>query len=142
MRISARGDYAVRAALELAAHTGELLRSEEISNAQDIPPSFLGRILADLTGAGLIFSQRGARGGYRLARPATEISIADVIRAVEGPIVYVRGDRPDAIEYHGAATALPLVWLHLREAVRSVLDVTTLAQVIDDDADTVSAGKG
>jgi len=129
MRISARADYAVRAALELAAHDGELLKSEAIASSQEIPQAFLERILPDLRSAGIIASQRGARGGHALARPASEIAIADVIRAVDGPLVFVRDDRPDDTMYHGAAQALPDVWLDLREAVRGVLDKTTLADV-------------
>ena len=131
MRISARGDYAVRAAMELAAHAGQSLTAEALATAQDIPHRFLERILADLCRAGLVISQRGSSGGYRLARPARAISVADVVRAVEGPLVYVRDARPSDLAYTGAATALLDVWVALRASVREVLENTTLADVVE-----------
>lgn len=129
MRVSAKVDYALRAMLELAA-AGGLVKGEQLATAQGIPQKFLESILLDLRHAELVTSRRGVEGGYALGRPAEEIALADVIRAVEGPIATVRGVRPDDVEYEGAATALASVWLELRGAMRSVLDETTLAAVV------------
>ncbi len=128
MRVSAKVDYALRAALELAAADG-LVKAERIATAQAIPQKFLENILLELRRAELVSSQRGVDGGYALGRPASEISVADVIRAVEGPIATVRGVRPDELEYSGAATGLGQVWLDLRTATRDVLEGTTLAML-------------
>lgn len=115
--------------LELAA-AGGLVKGERVATAQGIPHKFLENILLDLRHAGLVASQRGAEGGYALARPAREISVADVIRAVEGPIASVRGVRPDEVEYVGSATALRDIWIELRAAMRGVLEETSLADVL------------
>lgn len=130
MRVSAKVDYALRAMVELAAHPDRLVTGEQLANAQKIPPKFLESILAQLRSAGLVASQRGAEGGYRLARPAEEISIADVIRELEGPIATVRGVRPDELEYAGAAAPLRGIWLELRTQMRGVLEETTLADLL------------
>jgi Rrf2 family protein len=130
MRVSAKVDYALRAIMELAAHTDGLMTAEQLASAQKIPPKFLESILAQLRSGGLVASQRGAEGGYRLARPADEISIADVIRELEGPIATVRGARPDELEYVGAAAPLREIWLELRAQMRGVLEQTTLADLI------------
>jgi Rrf2 family protein len=131
MRVSAKVDYALRAMLELAAAaTDELVKSERIAVAQAIPQKFLENILLDLRHAELVTSRRGIEGGYALARPAGEISVADVIRAVEGPIATVRGARPEEVEYVGAARGLQPLWLDLRAAMRDVLEQTTLADVV------------
>lgn len=135
MRVSAKVDYALRAMLELAA-AGGLVKGEQLATAQGIPQKFLESILLDLRHAELVTSRRGVEGGYALGRPAEEITVADVIRAVEGPIATVRGVRPDDVEYEGAATALASVWLELRSAMRSVLDETTLADVAGRSRDT------
>src|ERR1700758_1949269 len=103
MRVSAKVDYALRAMAELAAAPPGLMTAEQLASAQHIPPKFLESILSQLRSGGLIASQRGAVGGYQLARPAEEISVADVIRELEGPIATVRGVRPDELEYEGAA---------------------------------------
>lgn len=130
MRISAKADYAVRAAVQLAAAAeGETLSTETLATEQDIPSRFLEGILGDLRRQGLVISRRGARGGYLLGRPADEITVADVIRAIEGPLVYVRGERPSHLEYHGPASDLPDVWVALRANVRSVLEEVTLADI-------------
>ncbi|MBM3676950.1 MAG: Rrf2 family transcriptional regulator [Actinobacteria bacterium] len=129
MRVSAKVDYALRAMLELATADG-LLKSERIADAQDIPLKFLQAILLDLRHAELVASHRGVEGGHALARPAAEISIADVIRAVEGPLATVRGMRPEELEYRGAATALRETWIGLRTAMRGVLEETSLADVV------------
>jgi len=130
MRISARADYAIRAALVLAKSADQPMKSEDIAKTQDIPIRYLEHILTDLRKAGIITSQRGARGGHLLAQPAHAISLADVIRAVDGPLVFVRHERPGDLAYTGVATALPDVWLALREAVRGVLENTSLDHVV------------
>ena len=130
MRISAKADYAVRAAVELAAATDEKpVKAERIANAQGIPLNFLENILGELRHAGIVRSHRGAEGGFRLARPATELSVADVIRAVEGPLASVRGGPPEEAEYPGAAAALPRVWIAVRANLRSVVEHITVADI-------------
>jgi Rrf2 family protein len=129
VRVSAKVDYALRAMLELAS-AGGLVKGEQLSNAQTIPRKFLESILVELRHAELVSSQRGVEGGYALARPAEEISVADVIRAVEGPIATVRGARPEDVEYVGAAAGLQPLWLDLRTAMRDVLERTTLAELV------------
>ncbi|GAA1838912.1 RrF2 family transcriptional regulator [Agromyces salentinus] len=134
MRISARADYAVRAALMLAAAPeGVLVSSESIATAEEIPASFLEGILTSLRRAGIAESRRGANGGFRLARDAASVSIADVVRAVDGPLVFVRDSRPSDLEYTGTSTGLLDVWVALRASVRSVLEETTLAAVVGGD---------
>ena len=130
MRISAKVDYAVRAAVLLAAADGDRpTKGDAISRAQCIPLKFLENILSDLRHAGLVRSQRGADGGYWLNRPATEITVADVIRAVEGPLASVRGQRPEDIGYEGAAEPLQTVWIAVRASLRSVAERVTLADI-------------
>ena len=129
MRVSAKVDYALRAMLELAA-AGGLVKGEQLATAQGIPQKFLEAILVDLRHAELVASRRGVDGGYLLGKPAEEISLADVIRAVEGPIATVRGVRPDDVEYAGPARALGPVWIELRAAMRGVLEETTRADVV------------
>lgn len=131
MRISAKVDYAVRAMCELAAHGDATpLKAEQMAAAQEIPLSFLENILVDLKRAGIVRSLRGQVGGYRLARPASEVTLANIIRAVEGPLADVRGVRPEALGYEGPATALRDVWLANRVAVRGVLEQVTIADVV------------
>jgi Rrf2 family protein len=129
MRVSAKVDYALRAMLELAS-AGGLVKGEQLANAQGIPRKFLETILLELRHEELVASQRGVEGGYALARPAEEISVADVIRAVEGPIATVRGVRPEEVEYVGVAAALQPLWIELRTAMRDVLEGTTLAELV------------
>ncbi|MGW0560503.1 RrF2 family transcriptional regulator [Streptomyces sp. NPDC003016] len=130
MRISARADYAVRAALQLAASRDDgPLKAEAIADAQDIPHKFLESILNDMRRGGLVLSQRGGNGGYRLARPAESISIADVIRVVDGPLVSVRGVRPPELSYTGPAESLLPLWVALRSNVREILEGVSLADV-------------
>jgi Rrf2 family protein len=132
MRISAKADYALRAAAELAAVEGTgPLKGEAIATAQAIPGKFLEAILTSLRTAGLVASQRGADGGYWLARPADRISVADVIRAVEGPIATVRGSRPEDVSYTGSAAGLRDVWIELRSSMRGVLEETSLADLAE-----------
>jgi Rrf2 family protein len=131
VRITAKADYAVRAAVELAAaeKAGKPVKGEQLARAQGIPQNFLENILTELRRAGLIRTRRGAEGGYQLARPADEISVADVLRAVEGPLAAVQGIRPDQLSYDGAAERLPEVWVALRASLRDVLEHVTLADV-------------
>ena len=131
MRVSAKVDYALRAAIELAVAAPEQVKGERIATAQSIPQKFLENILADLRNGGLVASQRGADGGYRLARPPAEITVADVIRVVEGPIASVRGERPDELVYEGTAVPLRDTWIELRAAMRDVLEQTTLANLVE-----------
>jgi Rrf2 family protein len=129
MRVSAKVDYAVRAGAELAAAGNGPVKGERIAQAQAIPLKFLENILLDLKHAGLVQSQRGVEGGYWLARPPDEISLADVIRAVEGPIANVRGLRPEQVEYGGAAEPLRDTWIAVRANLRAVLETVTLADL-------------
>jgi Rrf2 family protein len=130
MRLTARADYAVRAAVELAAGDQSAPRKvDEVARAQDIPVSFLENILTQLRTAGIVRSQRGPEGGYRLARPASEITLADVMRAAEGPLVGVRQQRPEDLEYRGAAESLQQVWIALRANLRAVLERVSLEDV-------------
>ena len=129
MRVSAKVDYALRALAELAAAPPGPVTAERLAQAQEIPLKFLENILLELRRAEIVASQRGAEGGYWLAKPATEVSVADVIRAVEGPIATVRGARPEEVEYTGAASGLRDVWIDLRTSMRGVLDETSLADL-------------
>src|SRR4051794_32556620 len=129
VRVSAKADYAIRAGVELAAAGEGPLKGERIAQAQQIPPNFLENILSDLRNAGLVSSRRGAEGGYWLARPAAEISLADVIRAVDGPLANVRGVRSEQVEYAGNAEPLRDVWVAVRASLRSVLEGVSLADL-------------
>jgi Rrf2 family protein len=132
MRLNARVDYALRAVVELAAAGGTADRpvtAERLATAQEIPPKFLESILLQLRRAGVIHSQRGPEGGYWLARPATEISLAEVIRVIDGPLANVRGQRPEDLGYHGPAVSLQEVWIALRASEREILELVSVAQV-------------
>jgi Rrf2 family protein len=131
VRITAKADYAVRAAVELAAAQGDdgPVKGESLARAQGIPKNFLENILTELRRAGIVHTRRGVDGGYRLARPAAEITVADVLRAVEGPLAAVQGIRPNDLEYGGAAERLPEVWVALRSSLRDVLEHVTLADI-------------
>jgi Rrf2 family protein len=133
MRVSAKADYAVRAAVELAIAGEGPMKGEAISKAQEIPLKFLENILGELKHAGLVRSQRGTEGGYWLARPAEEIKIADVIRAVEGPLASVRGEPAESIRYNGAAQPLGKLWVAVRANLRAVLESVTVADIAGDD---------
>ncbi|MDQ1718462.1 MAG: hypothetical protein QOE71_394 [Pseudonocardiales bacterium] len=130
MEISAKSDYAVRALLELAARAPELVKIDVIVGDQQLPKKFVEAILGDLRRAGIVRSMRGADGGYALARPASEISIGAVIRAVDGPLAEVRGLRPDEMNYIGLAEHLPGLWVAVRASLRRVLDETSLQQLL------------
>ena len=131
MRISAKVDYAVRAAIELAgADRGTPVKGDRIAAAQDIPMKFLENILSELRRAGLVGSRRGTDGGYWLARPASKVTIADIIRAVEGPLANVQGVRPEELEFIGSAVPLQRMWVCVRASLRSVLEHVTLADLV------------
>ena len=134
MRVSAKADYAVRAAVELAAAAledpdGPPVKGDDVSRAQGIPLKFLENILLDLRQADIVKSRRGPDGGYWLARPATDVSVADVIRAAEGPLASVRGEKPEDLGYEGAAESLREVWVALRSSLREVLEHVSLADI-------------
>ncbi|MFD6179424.1 MULTISPECIES: RrF2 family transcriptional regulator [unclassified Isoptericola] len=130
MRISAKADYAVRAAAELAAAADSgPVPAESLARAQGVPHRFLEAILSDLRREGIVASRRGAGGGYVLARPADRVTVADVVRAVDGPLVFVRDARPSDLEYTGAAASLLHVWVALRVNVRAVLEQVSLADL-------------
>src|SRR5437773_5514596 len=129
MRVSAKSDYALRAVIELAATADGPVKGERIAQAQEIPLKFLENILGDLRQAGIVRSQRGAEGGYWLARPADEISVADVVRTVEGPIANVRGIGPESVSNSGSAERLQDVWIAVRANLRAVLEHETIAEV-------------
>ena len=133
MRVSAKADYAVRAAAELAATASDRpLKRDQISERQHIPSKFLETIMLELKHAGIVKSTRGADGGYALARPAADISVADVIRAVDGPLANVRGERVETVVYEGNARALRDVWVAVRASLRRVLETTSLQDVVED----------
>ena len=130
MRVSAKADYALRACVELAAVEGAgAVKGERIAQAQEVPLKFLENILGDLRHSGLVRSQRGVEGGYWLARAADEITVAEVVRAVEGPIANVRGLGPEQVEYAGSAARLRDVWIAVRANLRAVLEHVTIADV-------------
>lgn len=130
MRITARGDYAVRVALELAAREGETLKVGELAELQELPPRFLENILVALRRAGLVHSRRGTEGGFWLALPADQVTVADVLRAAEGPLANVQGIPPEEVTYGGSAGALRDVWVAARASLRAVLEHVTLADVV------------
>jgi Rrf2 family protein len=134
LQVSAKADYALRAAAELARAAVDgagPLKGERISEEQGIPKKFMENILLDLKHSGLVRTQRGAAGGYWLARPAEEITLADIIRAVEGPLANIRGEWPEAVEYTGAAKPLTEVWIAVRANLRAVLETVTLAALVE-----------
>ena len=132
MRVSAKADYAVRAAAELAAAQAEEapVKGERLAEAQDIPRQFLEHILLELKHHGIVRARRGAKGGYWLARPADEVTVAEIVRAVEGPIAHVQSTPPEAIEYRGHSEHLQEVWIAVRASLRHVLEEVTLADLV------------
>lgn len=130
MRVSAKSDYALRALIEIAARAESApVSSEELGRLQDIPQGFLQGILADLRRAGIVISQRGQYGGWRLAGDAGNVTVADVVRAVDGPLVSVHGLRPESVAYNPAAETLQLVWIAARTSLRDVLEHVTIADL-------------
>jgi Rrf2 family protein len=131
MRISAKVDYAVRAAIVLAgAEEGKPLKGESLADAQGIPVKFLENILGEMKHHGIVSSRRGADGGYWLAKPPSDVTLAEIIRAVEGPLATVRGEAPEALNYEAAAAPLKDVWIAVRANLRGVLDRVTLADLV------------
>lgn len=130
MRVSAKSDYALRALIEIArdADAGPV-SAEEIGKRQEIPHGFLQAILADLRRADIVLSQRGQSGGWRLAQAAVDVSVADVIRAVDGPLVSVYGVRPESVSYNDSATVLQPVWIAARSSLRQVFESVTIADL-------------
>ena len=130
MHVTAKADYAIRAVVELADSSQQEPRKvDSVAKAQGIPVSFLENILTQLRSSGVVRSQRGPEGGYWLAKPAEDLNLAHVIRAVEGPLVGVRGQRPEEIEYMGSAESLKQVWIAVRANLRNVLETVTVADV-------------
>ncbi len=130
MRLTAKVDYALRAACALAAAEPDSLTSEVVAARESIPQRFLEGILRDLRRGGLVDSRRGPEGGHRLAVPASELSIADIIRVVDGPLATVRNTRPEHLDYTGSSVHLRDVWVALRAAERHILERTTVADVV------------
>jgi Rrf2 family protein len=132
VRVSAKADYAVRAMIELAAEGDESspVKGDQVAEAQAIPLRFLENILAELRHAGLVHSRRGADGGYWLAKPADDVTLAEIIRAVEGPLATVRGAPPDELVFAGDARPLQEVWIALRANIRQILESVTVADVV------------
>ena len=136
MRLSARMDYALRAVIELAsatAGTNRPVTADQLAQAQQIPSKFLESILLQLRRGGVVNAQRGPEGGYWLARPAAAISLADVIRVIDGPLANIRGHRPETLGYQGAARSLQDVWIALRASEREILELVSIADVARDE---------
>jgi Rrf2 family protein len=131
MRISAKADYAVRAAVELASAGDEPVKGEKLAESQEIPLQFLEHILLELKHARIVRARRGARGGYWLAKPPQDITLADVIRAVEGPLANIQDLAPEQTKYPGNAAPLRDVWIAVRASLRRVLEQVTLADLRD-----------
>ncbi len=132
MRVSAKSDYALRALIEMAGRTDAVpVSAEELGRLQGIPHGFLQAILADLRRAGIVVSQRGQSGGWRLNGDADEVSVADVIRAVDGPLVSVYGLRPESVSYNESAAVLQHVWIAARSSLRDVFEQVSLRQMAD-----------
>jgi Rrf2 family protein len=132
MRVSAKSDYALRALIEMAGRAdGRAVSAEELGRLQDIPHGFLQAILADLRRAGVVMSQRGQSGGWRMGRSASQVSVADVIRAVDGPLVSVYGLRPEAVSYNDSADVLQHVWIAARSSLREVFEEVSIQQLAD-----------
>jgi Rrf2 family protein len=137
MRVSAKADYAVRAAAELAAAEEGPIKGGRLAEAQDSPLQFLEHILLELKHHGIVRARRGAKGGYWLARPADEVTVAEIVRAVEGPIAHVQSTPPEAIEYRGNSKHLQEVWIAVRASLRTVLEQVTLADLVSGELPSV-----
>lgn len=132
MRVSAKSDYALRALIEMANRSdGRAVSAEELGRQQEIPHGFLQAILADLRRSGIVISQRGQSGGWRMARPAGDVSVADVIRAVDGPLVSVYGLRPESVSYNDSAEILQHVWIAARASLRDVFEEVSIQDLAD-----------
>ena len=132
MRVTAKSDYALRALIEIARRSDDgPVSAEEIGRLQEIPHGFLQAILADLRRAGILVAQRGQSGGWRMNKDADQVTVADVIRAVDGPLVSIYGLRPEAVEYNERAAVLQHVWIASRRSLRDVLESVTVRQLAD-----------
>jgi len=132
VRVSTKSDYALRALIEMAGRAdGRAVSAEELGRLQEIPHGFLQAILADLRRAGIVISQRGQSGGWRMARTPDGVSVADVIRAVDGPLVSVYGLRPEAVSYNDSAEVLQHVWIAARSSLREVFERVSIQQLAD-----------
>ncbi len=131
MQVTARVNYAVRALLELAAQPDDRVTCDDLASAQSIPPRYLEQVLAQLKASGLVLGYRGSAGGYRLGRPASAITVAEVSRAVDGPLALVQGERPENVAYTGNSEHLHELWIGLRAALRAVLESVTIADVLN-----------
>jgi Rrf2 family protein len=132
MRVTAKSDYALRALIEITRRGGDgPVSAEELGRLQDIPHGFLQAILADLRRAGIVMAQRGQSGGWRMNRDPEQVTVADVIRAVDGPLVSIYGLRPEAVEYNDTAAVLQHVWIASRHSLRDVLEKVTVRQLAD-----------
>jgi len=132
MRVTAKSDYALRALIEIARRTDSApVSAEELGRLQDIPHGFLQAILADLRRAGVLVAQRGQSGGWRMNKDADQVTVADVIRAVDGPLVSIYGLRPEAVEYNDSAAVLQHVWIASRRSLRDVLESVTVRQLAE-----------
>lgn len=129
MHVTAKADYALRAVVELVLCNGEIVTRERLASEQQIPTKFLESILAQLTRGGILVAKRGANGGYHLSRSASDISVADVIRAVDGPLAGVRGESPEDVSYPDSSSYLREVWVAARASLRAVLEVTSVEDV-------------
>jgi Rrf2 family protein len=130
MRVSTKSDYALRALIEISRHD-DVVSAEQVGTSQDIPSGYLQSILADLRRAGIVASQRGQSGGWRMATDSAKVSVADVIRAVDGPLLSVYGVRPESVSYNESAAVLQTVWVAARSSLRSVLEAVTIAALAD-----------
>ncbi len=139
MRLTGRIDFAVRAAVEIAGRGGTV-RLEDVAQAQNLPTEYVRSAMRDLRRSGIVTSRRGHDGGYALSRPADQVSLADIIRAVDGPLTEVRGERPDNVEYSGFSEPLKNVWLALRANERKILEAVSLADVVADELPPVVTG--
>jgi Rrf2 family protein len=129
MRVSTKSDYALRALIEISRQD-DVISAEQVGASQDIPSGYLQSILADLRRAGIVASQRGQSGGWRMAVDPASVSVADVIRAVDGPLLSVYGVRPEAVSYNESAAVLQTVWVAARSSLRSVLEAVTIAALV------------
>lgn len=139
MRVSGRIDFAIRAAVELAAREGTV-PLDDLAQAQDLPKEYVRSAMRDLRRAGIVASRRGHDGGYSLSRDPADVTLADIIRAVDGPLTEVRGERPDHVNYSGVAAPLRDVWLALRANERLILEAVTLRDVVASDLPPVVTG--
>ena len=138
MQVNARVDYALRAVVHIATAGGETVTKRELADSQDIPARFLENILVQLVRTGILKVTRGSFGGYSLGQPAGAISVADVVRAIDGPLAGVRGQPPEQVEYPDSTRQIQAVWVALRASMRSVLEQTSIETLASGDLSTVA----